>query len=139
MPHPPKGEWLDTANKNSFSFGDIAMDVQPVYHPEVNRSYRDGITDLQAFLADTLKKSVFKDRKNLPVLYLRFAVTWNGTVSFVDIKKDGWTEEERKKITAVLHHLPHSWSPATGMYTDMDGKDKHRVKLNALVSLDLKL
>jgi hypothetical protein len=138
MPIPVKGQWADTSAEHFVTFGTRVPVGLPIYNADGHKSYKEGIDEMQNFLTDTLRKSIFKGQKHLPILHLRFAVTWAGTVAAVEIKKDAWNETERKSITSILMHLPHTWSPATGVLINDEGGDKKVVRMNAMVSLDLK-
>lgn len=105
-------EWQpDVMHKNkvwySIEIHDTA-NTWPVYHPQKNTNYKEGITELKNFLGEKLKaNAAYAGSKGK--IKIVFIVTWMGTVELIDVK--GCNAALAKEIETTVKTLPYDWKP----------------------------
>ena len=102
---------------------------KPIYHPEKNKNYDDGIKELK----DELQVL------NLASVQINFFVTWGGTVTRIEVLGKV-NDLQKQKIKKTLLNLKYDWKPAQSKGTDEmlhAMKNFNFPKSNYLVKLSL--
>lgn len=87
-------------------------DAMPIYAPDINSSFSEGISYLLRYLKDSLRKEALVENYSPNDIWVNFTITWEGNVRDVEVLKNCENEIFSGKLKSLLLNLPYKWSPA---------------------------
>jgi len=102
-------------------------DTKPIYAPDRNKSYEEGIDYLKEHLAT-------KAEENIDGMDISFKVSWMGTV--YDVEATGASKELCHQIEKYLISLPERWQPAESIIHEPGYDENTSYKVNYKVFIE---
>lgn len=101
-------------------------DTKPIYAPEKNSSYEDGIAYLKRYLATQTQESI-------DGIEIGFKVSWIGTVYNVSVGSD--SGDLNNQLQELMQTLPEAWSPAMSVIhkPGYDATTSYKVNYKVLI------
>lgn len=112
-------------------------EVLPIYAPDTNNSFSEGVTFLLRYLKDSLRKEAIAENYVPENIWVEFIITWDGNVRDVDVPGNCENEKFSEKINLLLVNLPYIWSPAEASEKDWFAYKKRLSKVNYKMKLKI--